>query len=98
MEDWNKNNNVGLVVGATRPDEISDIRKITGDMPFLMPGVGAQGADVQALMEHGQGGPMIINSSRAVLYASNGSDFSIKAREVANATRIEVNSHKIEQP
>lgn len=97
VEDWNENNNVGLVVGATRPDEISDIRKITGNMPFLMPGVGAQGADVQALMEHGQGGPMIINSSRAVLYASNGSDFSIKAREVANATRIEVNSHKIEQ-
>lgn len=90
---WNKNGNVGLVVGATRPEELRSIRTICGDMTFLLPGVGAQGADVKAMVGAGQGGGMLVSSSRAVLYASSDEDFAEKAREVALATRDEVNRY-----
>lgn len=91
---WNKNNNIGLVVGATRPEEIAVIRKITGDMTFLLPGVGAQGADVEQMMANGKGGGMIINASRSILYASKQSDFALKARESAENTRAEINQYR----
>jgi orotidine-5'-phosphate decarboxylase len=90
-ESWNNNKNVGLVVGATRPEELERIREICGDMTFLLPGVGAQGADVGAMMAAGQGGGMLISSSRAILYASDGEDFAEAARQVAIDTRDEVN-------
>ena len=70
---------------------IAVIRKIAGDMTFLLPGVGAQGADVQSMMGSAQGGGVIINSSRAILYASDQSDFASKARLVAQQTKTDIN-------
>ena len=90
-DHWNTNNNVGLVVGATRPEELRQIRKICGDMTFLLPGVGAQGADVKQMVFAGQGGGMLVSSSRAILYAGEGEDFAEKARKVALETRDEIN-------
>jgi len=94
VSEWNDNANVALVVGATRPKEIADIREITGDMTFLLPGVGAQGADVESMMAGARGGGMIINSARAILYASDQSDFAVRARQVAQATRAEINEFR----
>lgn len=92
-DHWNANNNVGLVVGATRPEELRQIREICGDMTFLLPGVGAQGANVEEMVGAGQGGGMLVSSSRAILYAGAGEDFAEKARGVALETRDEVNRH-----
>ena len=93
--DWNSNRNIGLVVGATRPAELRAIRDICDDMTLLLPGVGAQGADVAELMQAGQGGGMLISSSRAILYAGDEEDFANAARQVALATRDEINRHRI---
>ncbi len=90
-DDWNSNGNVGLVVGATRPEELHAIRNLCGEMTFLLPGVGAQGADIGEMMGAGQGGGMLISSSRAILYAADGDDFAAAARNVALATRDEIN-------
>ncbi len=71
-KEWNKNQNVLLVVGATYPKELAEIRSITGDMIFLVPGIGAQGGDVEAAVKNGidsTGAGLIINSSRAIIYA-----------------------------
>lgn len=81
---WNTNRNCGLVVGATYPKELSDIRKVVGDMPILIPGIGRQGGDLKKTLEAGldnnkQG--IIISSSRAIIFASKGSDFAKAARE-----------------
>lgn len=92
-DHWNANNNVGLVVGATRPEELRQIREICGDMTFLLPGVGAQGADVKEMVGAGQGGGMLVSSSRAILFAGKGEDFAEKAREVALETRDDVNRY-----
>ncbi|MCB1646686.1 MAG: orotidine-5'-phosphate decarboxylase [Pseudomonadales bacterium] len=92
--EWNRNGNIGLVVGATNPDELARIREITGDMTFLVPGIGAQGGDIAAVMAAGQGGHMILSSSRAVLYASADTDFAAAARTVAEATVREINEQK----
>lgn len=95
--EWNGNHNCLLVVGATWPAQMKQIRDVSGDMPFLVPGVGAQGGDVKALVNAGKtrdGAGLIINSSRAVLYASNGDDFADAARRVAVATRDEINLHR----
>ena len=89
-DEWNGNNNVGLVVGATRPEELRRIRNICGDMTFLLPGVGAQGADIREMMGAGQGGGMLISSSRAILYAGPGEDFAEQARRVARETLDEI--------
>ena len=96
--DWNANNNCCIVVGATWPEQMKKLRSICGDMPFLVPGVGAQGGDVEALVKAGQtsnGQGLMINSSRAVLYASNGEDFAQAARKVAIATKNEINKYRI---
>lgn len=90
-DKWNSNNNVGLVVGATRPEELRRIRTICGDMTFLLPGVGAQGADIGEMMGAGQGGGMLVSSSRAILYAGDSDSFAEDARAVAMATRDEIN-------
>jgi orotidine-5'-phosphate decarboxylase len=89
---WNKNGQLGLVVGATFPEEIARVRSIVGDMPLLIPGIGAQGGDIPSTVTAGTvanapGTGMIINSSRAILYASQDSDFAQAARKVALATR-----------
>ena len=93
-EQWNKNNNILLVVGATRPAEIKRIREITGDMTFLVPGLGAQGGDVEAAVKNGlnsAGKGMIVNSSRGIIYASRGDDFVDAARKAATQLRDQVN-------
>jgi orotidine-5'-phosphate decarboxylase len=80
---WNANNNVSLVVGATAPQVIADVREVVGDMPLLVPGVGAQGGDVAAAVKAGRdskGAGLMISASRSVLYASNGDDFAHAAR------------------
>jgi len=91
-QQWNSSGQIGLVVGATFPEEISKVRAIVGDMPLLIPGIGAQGGDIEATVKAGgiAGAPgtgMIINSSRAILYASSGNDFAQAARLVAQSTR-----------
>lgn len=90
---WNTRGNVGLVVGATYPHELQRVRQICPDMTFLVPGVGAQGGDVAAVIANGldaRGGGLIINVSRQVLYASKGRDFAHAARRAAQALRDDV--------
>ncbi|MDO5057806.1 MAG: orotidine-5'-phosphate decarboxylase [Lautropia sp.] len=87
---WNRNGELGLVVGATFPDEIARVRALAPTLPLLVPGVGAQGGDVEATVRAGldaEGHGLIINSSRAILYASDGPDFAHAARQVAEQTR-----------
>ena len=86
---WNKNGQLGLVVGATYPAEIERVRAIAPQVPLLIPGVGAQGGDAAATVRAGwrKDGPIIVNSSRAILYASNGADFASAARHEAQRTR-----------
>jgi orotidine-5'-phosphate decarboxylase len=94
---WNTNGQLGLVVGATYPDELARVRAIAGELPLLVPGVGAQGGDVRAAVQAGQtarGDGLVINSSRAILYAGHGEDFAVAAREVARRTRDEINRHR----
>ncbi len=83
---WNTSGQLGLVVGATFPDELARVRAIAGDLPLLVPGIGAQGGDVEATVRAG-GRRMIVNSSRAILYAGVGEDFAAAAAAVARATR-----------
>jgi len=92
--EWNANGNVLLVVGATYPEELGEIRAIVGDMPILVPGVGAQGGDVAAVIANGataNGTGLIISTSRAVLYAGSGPDYADAARAAALKLRDEVN-------
>jgi orotidine-5'-phosphate decarboxylase len=86
---WNTNGQLGLVVGATYPAEIERVREIAPTVPLLIPGVGAQGGDAVATVKAGwrAGASIIVNSSRAVLYASSQEDFAQAARQVAMATR-----------
>jgi orotidine-5'-phosphate decarboxylase len=86
---WNLNGQLGLVVGATYPAEIERVRALAPTLPLLIPGVGAQGGDAVATVQAGyhQNGPIIVNSSRAVLYASSGTDFAAAARREAVRTR-----------
>ena len=94
-EDWNASGNCGLVVGATFPREIARVREIVGDMPLLVPGIGAQGGDIAATMAAGEGrlSPgLMINSSRAILYAGSGEDFALAARAAAHSTRDAINA------
>ena len=86
---WNRNGQLGLVVGATYPAEIARVRALAPTLPLLVPGVGAQGGDAAAVLQAaGRQAPLIVNSSRAVLYASAGADFAERARAVAQATRV----------
>jgi orotidine-5'-phosphate decarboxylase len=93
QSSWNKNGQLGLVVGATYPEEIAKVRELAPSLPLLIPGVGAQGGDAQATVRAGltPQGTIIVNSSRAVLYASAGEDFAVAARRVALQTRDALN-------
>lgn len=91
--EWNQSGDCGLVVGATYPDELRVVRGIVGDLPLLVPGVGAQGGDVDATVAAGtdsSGFGMVINSSRAVLYASAGDNFADAASTEAARTRDQI--------
>lgn len=91
---WNVNGNCMLVVGATWPKELAQVRALTGDMPFLVPGIGAQGGDVEAVVRNGatpDGGGLVISSSRAILYAGSGADFADAAHAAAVAQRDAIN-------
>jgi orotidine-5'-phosphate decarboxylase len=96
-KEWNTANNCMLVVGATYPEELADIRSRVGDLPFLVPGVGAQGGDVAKVMAAGKtkaGTGLVISSSRAILYASSGEDFASAARKAAQDLRDSINAHR----
>jgi orotidine-5'-phosphate decarboxylase len=98
-EKWNRNGQCALVVGATFPDELAQVRAIVGDMPLLVPGVGAQGGDIEATVRAGRtaaGSGMMINSSRAILYAApeGNEDFAAAARRVALETRDAINRYR----
>jgi orotidine-5'-phosphate decarboxylase len=86
---WNLNGQLGLVVGATYPAEIARVRELAPTLPLLIPGVGAQGGDAAATVKAGltKDGLIVVNSSRAILYASSGEDFAQAARAVALQTR-----------
>jgi orotidine-5'-phosphate decarboxylase len=97
-DKWNTNGQCGLVVGATFPHELAQVRALVGDMPLLIPGIGAQGGDIQATVSAGRradGRGMMINSSRAILYAKAdekaGEDFAQAARRVALETKDAIN-------
>lgn len=94
-DKWNTNGQCALVVGATFPQEISKVRARVGDMPLLIPGIGAQGGDIPSTVQAGcssQGTGMMINSSRAILYASGGDDWREAAAKAARATRDAINA------
>ncbi|MBM2840092.1 MAG: Orotidine 5'-phosphate decarboxylase [Bacteroidetes bacterium] len=94
---WNTRNNIGLVVGATRPAQLKRIRQLAPDMPLLIPGVGAQGGDVRLAVRYGcdaQGEMALINASRSILFASSGEDFADAARLSAKMLRDEMNKHR----
>ncbi|WP_288538754.1 orotidine-5'-phosphate decarboxylase [Paracidovorax oryzae] len=91
---WNRNGQLGLVVGATYPAEIERVRALAPTLPLLIPGVGAQGGDAAATVRAGlrPDGPIVVNSSRAILYASGDEGFAAAARQAAQATRAALNA------
>ena len=94
---WNTHGNVGLVIGATYPEELKLIRQSHPDMPILIPGVGAQGGDLALTVEYGasrNGEGAIINSSRQIIFASRGGDFAEAARREALALRDRINQYR----
>ena len=98
-EKWNFNNNCLLVVGATWPQQMTRIREIVGELPFLVPGVGAQGGDVEQMVKAGQsadGTGLIISSSRGILYAGNDAAYTEAARREAMSLRDTINRFRKE--
>ena len=96
-EDWNRNGQCALVVGATFPAEIARVREIVGDIPLLVPGIGAQGGDIEATVRAGRtadGTGLMINSSRAILFAGKDENFAAAARQVAQQTRDTINLYR----
>jgi orotidine-5'-phosphate decarboxylase len=94
---WNANANVALVVGATYPQELGEVRAIIGDIPLLVPGIGAQGGDIEQAVTNGRdsaGAGMMINSSRGIIYAGTGVDFAAASRQATLALRDAINAHR----
>jgi len=95
--EWNVRGNIGLVVGATYPEELELIRQNHPDMPLLIPGIGAQGGDLELTVRYGvdaQGEKAIINSSRQIIYASREKDFAEAARKAASELREQINQYR----
>jgi orotidine-5'-phosphate decarboxylase len=95
--EWNTHGNIGLVVGATYPEELKKVRSICPEMPLLIPGIGAQGGDLASAVGCGvdaRGEKAIINVSRQILYASKEKDFARAARNVAEKIRNQINDHR----
>ncbi len=94
---WNSRGNCLLVVGATYPRQLAEVRALVGDMPLLVPGVGAQGGDVEQVVGSGRtrtGTGLIVSSSRATLYASGGEDFAAAARAATASLRDQINASR----
>lgn len=95
--DWNTHGNCALVTGATWPEQLGEVRALVGGMPLLVPGIGAQGGDVEAVVRHGRnsdGSGLLISSSRAILYAGNGEDFAEAARTATQELRDTINRYR----
>jgi orotidine-5'-phosphate decarboxylase len=95
--EWNRNGNCALVVGATYPEELYQVRRLAGDIPILIPGIGAQGGDVEKTVTAGKdnrGQGMIINSSRGIIFASKGADFAEAARRETAKLRDLINQYR----
>ena len=95
--EWNSHGNCLLVTGATYPQQLAEVRAIVGDMPLLVPGIGAQGGDVEAAVRNGQtsdGNGLLISSSRAILYAGNDDDFTNAELAETLSLRDEINLHR----
>jgi orotidine-5'-phosphate decarboxylase len=96
-KEWNIHGNVGLVVGATYPEQLKKVRSICPEMPLLIPGIGAQGGDLASAVRYGvdaQGEKATINVSRQILYASREKDFAQAARDVAEKIRSQINDYR----
>ena len=94
---WNKDGNVMMVLGATFPEELKAVRELCPDMPFLVPGVGAQGGDVEKVVSYGRrsdGYGLIVNSSRGIIYAGKGDDFAAAAGAAAKELRDQMRAVK----
>jgi orotidine-5'-phosphate decarboxylase len=95
--EWNRGGQCMLVIGATYPEELAEVRGVVGDLPFLVPGIGAQGGDVAAAVRAGRtadGFGMAINSSRGIIYAGSGDGFAQAAAEAARRQRDEINQYR----
>lgn len=95
--DWNRHGNCLLVVGATWPEQLAQVRALVGAMPILVPGIGAQGGDVEAVLNNGKtadGAGLLISASRAIAYAGDGHDFADAARAAAQSLRDRINRHR----
>jgi orotidine-5'-phosphate decarboxylase len=95
-QEWNTRGNIGIVVGATYPDELKTLRRQHPDLPILIPGIGAQGGDVAVTVKNGvspQGDKAIINSARQIIYASKGPNFAEAARQACLTLRDEINKY-----
>ena len=99
MTNWNGRDNCGLVVGATYPAELRPIRSLAPELPLLIPGVGAQGGDVEEVRVAiaTPGGPCLVNSSRGIIFASNGPDFAEAAGRAANTLAESLHSADIDR-
>ncbi|MFO7809895.1 MAG: orotidine-5'-phosphate decarboxylase [Candidatus Delongbacteria bacterium] len=96
INSWNQKNNCGLVAGATHPEMFEGIRKLAPHLPFLIPGIGAQGGDLENTVKYGFVKDHVlsfINSSRGVIYASTGPDFAERAGEEAKKLRDRINNY-----
>lgn len=99
--EWNVHDNIGLVVGATYPEELKRVRSICPEMYLLIPGIGTQGGDLASAVSYGvdaRGERAIYNISRQILYASKENDFAEAARGVAEGMRRQINSHLASRP
>jgi len=97
VKQYGDNPNTMMFMGATFPQQLTDIRKIVGDMTFLVPGVGSQGGDVGSFVKAGlnsQNAGLIINASRSIIFASNDSDFAEKAKGETKKLRDEINRYR----
>lgn len=92
-QNWNKNQNCGLVTGATYPQELKIIRQIVGQMPLLIPGIGQQGGDLKNSVRGASGGPFLINSSRGIIFADKTRHFDRRAREETEKLKSNINQY-----
>ena len=95
-EHWNQNNNCGLVVAATEPGKLAIVRRVAGDMPILVPGIGAQNGDIEKVLVAGinnRGQGLIISASRSIIFASRGDDFAKAARRHTQRLHRQINAY-----